>query len=126
MQNVLAIALGGAVGALFRYWVSTGVYNIMGRDFPYGTLAVNVLGSFIMGIMYVYLIERLADTSMLRAMIIIGLLGAFTTFSTFSIETLQLFENGEVLKTMLNILLSVVVCLMAVWSGVVMARYLAS
>ena len=79
-----------------------------------------------MGIMYVYLIERLADTSMLRAMIIIGLLGAFTTFSTFSIETLQLFENGEVLKTMLNILLSVVVCLMAVWSGVVMARYLAS
>lgn len=126
MQNIIAIAMGGAIGALFRYWVSTGVYNLLGRDFPYGTLAVNVIGSFVMGVMYVYLIERLSDTSMLRAMIIIGLLGAFTTFSTFSIETLQLFENGEVIKTMLNILLSVVVCLIAVWSGVVLARYLAS
>jgi CrcB protein len=126
VQNIIAIAMGGAIGALFRYWVSTGVYNLLGRDFPYGTLAVNVIGSFVMGVMYVYLIERLSDTSMLRAMIIIGLLGAFTTFSTFSIETLQLFENGEVIKTMLNILLSVVVCLIAVWSGVVLARYLAS
>jgi len=122
MQNVIAIAIGGAVGAVMRYWVSNGVYNIMGRDFPYGTLVVNVLGSFVMGILYVYLIERLAETSLLRAALIIGLLGAFTTFSTFSIETLQLIENGEYIKMALNIILSVVVCLIAVWLGVIMAR----
>jgi CrcB protein len=122
VQNVIAIAAGGALGAVMRYWVSSGVYNLLGRDFPYGTLVVNVLGSFLMGVFYVYLIERLADTSILRAALMIGLLGAFTTFSTFSIETLQLIENGEFVKMFLNIMLSVMMCMFAVWVGVLLAR----
>ena len=122
MQHVLAIAVGGAVGAVLRYWVSSSVYLLLGKDFPYGTLVVNVLGSFVMGLLFVYLIERMIDTSLLRAALIIGLLGAFTTFSTFSIETLQLLENGEYFKTAMNIVASVTACLFAVWLGVVLAR----
>lgn len=118
------IGAGGAAGALGRYWVSTLVYSILGKGFPWGTLAVNVLGSVAMGFLYVWLLERLAVSSDLRALLIIGFLGAFTTFSTFSIETLLLIEQGALVKAGLNMLVSVAACLFAVWAGVVIARAL--
>lgn len=123
-NQLMFIAAGGAIGAVFRFLVSNGIHSFMSRDFPYGTLTVNVIGSFVMGISYVMLIERLNISPEWRAFIIVGLLGAFTTFSTFSIETLVLIENGELSKALLNVLLSVLLCVMGSWIGLILGRQL--
>lgn len=105
MTQTLAIALGGASGALMRFWVSGGIYTLFGRGFPYGTLVVNVLGSLLMGVLFVVLQERVALSPEWRAGLQIGLLGAFTTFSTFSIETLEFVAQiGHLVKNRLNVL----------------------
>lgn len=122
MNQILAIAGGGAIGAVLRYWISNLVYVFSGRGFPYGTLAVNVLGSFVMGLLFVLLLERLSNDLTLRAFLLIGLLGAFTTFSTFSVETLNLIESGQLARALANVLLSVVLCIAAAALGVLLAR----
>ena len=121
-MQLIAIAAGGALGAIFRFWLSTATYSMLGRGFPYGTLLVNILGSFLMGMATVLLIERLAVSAEWRAAILIGLLGAFTTFSTFSMETYNLVIDGAVFKAALNVLASVILCLLAVWLGIVLGR----
>ncbi len=121
-MQVLAIAAGGALGAVLRFWMSNGVYALLGRGFPYGTLAVNVLGSLLMGFLFVLLIDKLSLGPNWRAALLIGLLGAFTTFSAFSIETLNLIEEGETMKALLNTALSVVLCVGAAWVGVLAGR----
>ena len=121
-MNVLYIAIGGATGAVLRYWVSNGAYALFGRGFPYGTLSVNIIGSLIMGILYVVLVERVHGSAELRAALIVGLLGAFTTFSTFSIDTINLIESGEPLKAGLNIVSSVALCVLGCWLGMLAAR----
>jgi len=124
MMQWLAIAVGGGLGALLRYWVSTGAHALLGRGFPYGTLTVNVLGSLMMGFLYVWLLDRVITGPMVRAFLLIGLLGGFTTFSTFSIESLNLIEAGQILKAFANVLLSVTVCITAAGLGVLIARQL--
>ncbi|MGB5833244.1 MAG: fluoride efflux transporter CrcB [Thiohalocapsa sp.] len=124
MLQILAIAGGGAIGAVARFLVSTGVYRLLGRDFPWGTLVVNVLGSFAMGLLFVLLLERSLMAPELRAAIMVGFLGSFTTFSTFSMETLTLVEQGEALRALLNVAVSVLLCLVACWAGIVAARAL--
>ncbi len=122
LGNLVAIAGGGAIGAMMRYGVANGVNSMFGRGFPYGTLAVNVLGSLVMGLLYVLMLERLAVGPEWRAALQVGLLGAFTTFSSFSIETLLLIESGETFRAVLNIVLSVSFCLVAVWLGAIIGR----
>jgi len=122
VAQILFIAAGGATGALLRYWMSQSIHSFMGRGFPYGTLSVNLLGSLLMGLLYVFLIERMDVNPEWRAGLIIGLLGAFTTFSTFSIETLNLMEVGEQLKAGLNILFSVTFCIAGCWLGMIIGR----
>lgn len=124
MLQLFAIAVGGAVGALLRFAMSNGVYKLFGRDFPYGTLAVNVLGSLLIGVLFILLIEKLAVAAEWRAGLLVGVLGAFTTFSTFSLETFTLMENGAFLKAGLNVFLSVVLCLAATWLGISLGRQL--
>lgn len=124
MRQVLVIAAGGAAGAVLRFWVSMAVYAWLGRGFPYGTLAVNVIGSLAMGFLFVVLVERAALGAEWRAFLLVGLLGAFTTFSTFSIETLNLIEQAEYGKALANALLSVVACVGAAFVGMVVARQL--
>jgi len=118
----LAIAAGGALGAVMRFVASNAVYAWLGRGFPYGTLSVNLIGSFLIGIAFILLTEKLTMASEVRAFILIGFLGAFTTFSTFSLETLALLQQGFFIKSMLNILLSVTLCLFATWGGMIMAK----
>lgn len=122
-MQLIAIAAGGAVGALLRYWVSSGVHIVAGRSFPYGTLTVNVLGSLLIGLLYVLFNERFELAAPWRALLMIGVLGAFTTFSTFSMETLELLEQGEVVKALLNVFLNVGLCVLAAWIGVSITRY---
>lgn len=122
MQQLLAIAGGGALGAVLRFLMSSNIYRIVGRDFPYGTLAVNVLGSLLMGVFFILIVERGALSIEWRNVIMIGFLGAFTTFSTFSIETLALLESGELSRAMLNIFLSVALCLAATWIGLIIGK----
>ena len=103
-----------------RYGMSMGIHILFGRGFPYGTLTVNVTGSILMGLLYVCLSEYM-DMPW-RDGLIIGLLGAFTTFSTFSIETLHLLETSHPVLALLNILLSVTLCIAGCWIGIIIGR----
>lgn len=124
MNNLFAIAIGGALGAVMRYLTSTSVHQLFGTDFPYGTLTVNVVGSLLMGFISILLLERLMLAEFWRPIIIIGFLGAFTTFSTFSMETFNLIQVGEMAKAFLNMFINVSFCLGATWIGVIAGRQL--
>lgn len=125
MNQLIAVALGGACGAVLRFLMSSGLYQWLGRGFPYGTLAVNVVGSFLIGLLTEALIlQRITLTFDYRAAILVGFIGAFTTFSTFSLETLYLIEQGSLTKAALNIVASVLGCLFAVWIGLLCGRSL--
>ncbi|MDX1697757.1 MAG: fluoride efflux transporter CrcB [Thiohalobacterales bacterium] len=122
MDKLIAIAAGGAIGALLRYWTSVSVHARLGAGFPYGTLAVNVIGSLLMGFLYIWLTERMIAGPAMRAFLLIGVLGAFTTFSTFSVETLNLLESGQAGRALANVVISVLVCVAAAAVGVLAAR----
>lgn len=122
MKALVFIAVGGAIGAVLRYGASMGVYSLMGRSFPYGTLFVNVAGSLLIGVLSVVMLERFDIAPEWRAAVLVGVLGSFTTFSTFSIETLTLLEQGDIVRAATNIVLSVLICLLAVWFGVSLGR----
>jgi len=125
VNNTLLIFLGAGVGGVFRYWISNGVYWFLGRQFPYGTLVVNASGSFLMGLLFVLILERFDGIGpQLRSLLLIGLLGGYTTFSSFSIETLNLFESGAWVGATLNIFISVTLCLALTWLGILGGRQL--
>ena len=114
--------MGGALGAVLRYSISFSIYHWFGRSFPYGTLAVNVLGSFAIGLLSILLIEKIEVPQEVRLGLVVGVLGALTTFSTFSWDTLDLMQQGLMQKAFLNVLLNVVVCISAAFAGVQWAK----
>ena len=112
------IAAGGATGACLRYFVTTSVDSLFGKHMPFGTLTVNVVGSFALALLYGFIERHDLSDYPYRALIGVGLLGAFTTFSTFSVETLTLLENGLWLKAAANVFLNVGACLIAGWLAI--------
>ena len=125
MLETFLIFIGAGCGGVFRYWISNLSHGLLGRHFPYGTLIVNVSGCLLMGFLFVLLVEKFNSTvPQLRSLLLIGLLGGYTTFSAFSIETLNLFEKGAPLAGAANILLSITLCLTATWLGVIGGRQL--
>lgn len=117
-----AVALGGALGSVLRFWLSGWVYHWLGRGFPYGTLTVNILGSLLIGFLSHQLLERSALAPEWRAAILVGVLGGFTTFSTFSLETVHLLTQAEFAKAATNAVVSLFACLAATWLGFWLAR----
>ncbi len=124
MNQVMAIAAGGAIGSVLRYGLSILVQTLAGRGFPFGTLAVNVLGCLAMGFLFVLLDERTGEGAVWRAGLLIGVLGGFTTFSAFSIETFSLVEQGALAKAAGYMAASLILCVGATAAGVMAARQL--
>jgi CrcB protein len=111
------IALGGATGACLRYFLSQLMLQWFGKGFPFGTLFVNIVGSFFLGFLYSLLEHGQLEAALWRTTIGIGFLGALTTFSTFSVDTLMLFQQGLWFKAALNVTLNILCCLFAAWLG---------
>jgi len=123
-MTYLAVAFGGALGAMTRLFV----YNVFQRTgssaFPWATLTVNVLGSFLIGIAFILITERMELGPYWRGVVTIGFLGAFTTFSTFSMDVIGLLEQGSLSQAFLYVLSSVLVCIIAAWFGLSLAKLL--
>lgn len=119
----LAVALGGALGAMGRFAVNGLLFPLMGR-FPLGTLVVNVLGSILMGVCYVLIIEKALLPEEWRNFLMVGMLGAFTTFSTFSLDTLALWQNGHLPLAVAYVMLSLLLCLAGALLAISLTRLL--
>ena len=120
----LLVFLGGGVGSAGRYWLSGLVQKMTASGFPYGTLSVNVLGSLTIGLLMTSLEERFLANPDIRIFLTIGILGGFTTFSSFSFETIALLRDGQFLYGALNVLASVAICLAATYAGTVLGKLL--
>jgi fluoride exporter len=123
MGNYVWIAVGSAIGGVVRYWFSGVVARAIGETFPFGTLLVNISGSFVIGFFATLTGPdgRVFVSSTVRQFVMIGICGGYTTFSSFSLQTLNLASDGEWLYAGANITFSVVLCLVAVWAGHVAA-----
>ena len=122
MEKYLFIGLGGAAGSIARYILSRFVYHSAGESFPYGTLVVNIIGCLAIGFLMSFMQERLAINSNYRFFLVIGLLGGFTTFSSFSFETFELIRSGSVAASLVNIFYNIAGCLASTWCGYVIGK----
>lgn len=128
MLTLLWIALGGALGTLARFGVNLAIIGRTGELFPWGTLVINITGSFVIGLFAALTGPggRVAASPDLRLFVLVGVCGGFTTFSSFSLQTLALFDAGEPLRAGANVVASVVLCLVAVWLGSIAPNLLRS
>jgi|SRR3979490_376299 CrcB protein len=122
MNTILLVAAGGAVGSVARYLMASGIQQATGMHFPLGTVMVNVIGCFLIGILYVVLVARPDPRNDLRALLMVGVMGGFTTFSSFSLETVTLAMSGNYVSATLNVVVSVVACLVGTMLGISLAR----
>jgi CrcB protein len=122
MMRVLLVGLGGFVGTLFRYWLSGLIAKRYGETFPLGTLAVNAIGCFIIGFLFYFFYDRSLTTPTARTVVLIGVIGGFTTFSSYGLQTFTLLRDGEVFLALVNVIASNVLGLALVWLGYVLAK----
>ena len=122
MQNIIAIGVAGLIGTLARYWLNEAVTNRLGPAFPYGTLAVNLVGCFAIGFLYYAFTDGFAAHPTLRSAVFVGFLGGFTTFSSFGLQTFTLLEAGQTLQAAMNIVVSNAGGLFFVWVGYLVSR----
>jgi CrcB protein len=125
-MNYFWIAVGSAFGGMLRYWCSGVAARLIGETFPWGTLIVNVAGSFVIGLFFTLTgpDARLLVSPTARQFVMVGLLGGYTTFSSFSLQTLTLLQDGEFLYAGANIAASVALCMLAVWLGHMAAAHI--
>ena len=116
------VAIGGALGSVLRFWLGSYIGGRLGNRFPYGTFAVNMTGSFLIGVVLTVLAGKTQWSLNWRYLIPIGFIGGYTTFSAFEYETFRLFQDGQMVSAMLNVALSVVIGFAGVWMGVVAGR----
>jgi fluoride exporter len=119
MNKYLLVGFGGFLGAIARFWMSGYISSRWGPRFPYGTFVVNMTGCFLIGFMVALLVEKGYGSPGWRYLIPIGFIGAYTTFSTFELETFQTLRDGEIWFAFLNVFLSVIVGFVSVWLGVI-------
>lgn len=124
LKTLLIIGLGGFLGSISRYGISLLTTNIWGNAFPWGTFAVNIIGSFLIGIIYGLAVQNNWLTADMRLFLAIGFCGSFTTFSTFSYDTLQLINSGQLLFTLLYVAGSILLGLLAIWGGILSTKLL--
>ena len=122
MYDILAIAVAGAAGAVSRFWMTRTIFEWLGTSFPYATLIINISGSLLLGFFSVLFLQKIDVPEPLRFAVLVGFLGAFTTFSTFSYETLSLLEQGQQIKAIIYVSASIFICVFATWLGVLLAR----
>lgn len=115
MVNYFFVSIGAAFGGALRYWISNFVFKFLPENFPYGTLIVNLLGSFLVGFIMYYLNEREIIGTNMRLLVAVGFCGGFTTFSTFSLETMNLLRDSEFLLAGLNVLLNISLCMIGIF-----------
>ena len=123
-KTAATIALFCAGGGLSRYYLSGWIYNLLGRTFPYGTFAVNIIGAYLIGLVMESGLRGTMIPDTLRLALTVGFLGGLTTFSTFSYETFSLMEEGRILVAFVNVIASVALCLLFTWLGIVTVRML--
>lgn len=124
MQQLLFAGLGGFLGSALRYWISTATYRWLGESFPYGTLAVNIIGCLLIGFLMTFFEERFVINPNLRIFLTVGILGGFTTFSSFSYETMALLQEGSYWLGSVNVIASLTICLCATALGAALGRLL--
>ena len=123
MAEIILVFLGAGIGGVLRFVLGSLVYAFTGRNFPWGTLVINLTGSFIMGFLFVIITQKFNDLApYLTALVLVGVLGGYTTFSSFSIETLRLFQDGKIAYAFANVLVSTVSGILLAWLGFVIAQ----
>ena len=122
MESIVAIGLAGLAGTLCRYWISYAIDSRSGPTFPFGTVAVNLMGCFLIGFLFYSFAERFTVHTAVRSAVFVGFLGGFTTFSSFGIQTFSLIENGQIVLAVVNMLVSNAGGLLCVWAGALLSR----
>jgi CrcB protein len=124
MSKLILLVIGGTTGTIARYLLGGYIYVILGTNFPYGTLVVNLLGCFIVGFLAALVENKFMLAPNLRLLLMIGFCGAFTTFSTFILETSNLIKGGETLKAFMNVIISVIIGFVVFRLGVLLGDIL--
>ncbi|WP_313618719.1 fluoride efflux transporter CrcB [Agrobacterium sp.] len=124
MIHVLLVAIGGAVGSGARYLLNLWAVRLGGTNFPWGTFAVNIIGGFAIGLLSEMIIRKFSASTEMRLLLVTGMLGGFTTFSSFSLDAVGLFERGEIGLSAVYVLSSVVISILAVCGGLALGRAL--
>ncbi|MFZ8977554.1 MAG: fluoride efflux transporter CrcB [Pseudohongiellaceae bacterium] len=124
MATILAIAVGGGIGSVARYLLTLWCERLLGEDFPYGVFLANIIGSFAIGICFVFLLERAVLPELARSLLMVGFLGGFTTFSAFSLQTINMLQSGRWPEAMIYVFGSVLLSLFGAWAGMFLAREL--